>query len=217
MLGEGCGPLVDGAALEFDVVTAQEALALAVVRKVVAVFVANDLADEGGAAKGAGDGGMRGGLRDGGGLFVVFAYEFGSAGDTPVDGGAGDFEFAVFAHFDLAVIFGVGFDFVGDGFLDDDAFEGAGKELLFTTTGSLAFSFWFCVFFPLLVVLFGVGGGFGFSQDFFSEVEVFLGGVVAFGLFPKELLAVVFVELEGGGEGIFELGDASFEGCEFLG
>lgn len=84
--------------------------------------------------------------------------------------------------------------------------------------------FCFCVFFPLWFVLFGSDGWFGPSQHCFSEVEVVLGGVVAFGLFSVKLLAVVFAELKGGGEGFLtlgegflEFGDAGLENCDFLG
>ena len=41
------------------------------------------------------------------------------------------------------------------------------------------------------------GEGFGFPQDIFAEVEMVLGGVVAFGFAPVKLLPIIFIELEG--------------------
>lgn len=206
MAGEGSAPLVDGAALELDSVATQEALTLTVVWEVVAVFVADDLADELRAAEGAGERGVRGGTAERWGLGSIFADEFGDASDAPIGLRSGDFELAVFAHFDLAKGVGVGFDFIGNGFVNNDAFEPAGIKLVFAAAlflrRALSFSFLGALRFTLL----GGGGGFGLSQLFFSKWEVFLGGVVTLGLFPKEfpkeLLPVVFVELEGGGESL---------------
>lgn len=93
---------------------AGEALALTIVGKVVAKFIADDLADELRSAEGAGNAGRGRGAGDRLFKFVGFEDELGDAGDAPVDLAPGGFEFAVLAAFYLAVSFRVGFDFVGN-------------------------------------------------------------------------------------------------------
>jgi hypothetical protein len=196
-------------------VLAEETLALAVVREVIAKFITDDLADQSRAAEGAGDTGWRSAAADGLGVLVIFADEARDTGDPPVKGGTDDFEFTVFADFDLAVGFRVGPDLVGNDFFGDHTFDPAGKELVLGATGPFTFVLFLVCFFALLrLAVFG--GGLGFSQYTFVEVEVLLGGVVAFGFAPVKLLPIVFVELEGGGETFFELGDALFQGRDFF-
>lgn len=190
-------------------------MALAIVRKVIAKFITNDLTDQSRAAEGAGDTGGRSATAERFGGLVIFAHVARDSGDPPVKGSADDFKFTVFADFDLAVGFGVGPDLVGNDFFGDHTFDPAGKELVLGATGPFTFGLFLVCFFALLrLAVFG--GGLGFSQDTFVEVEVLLGGVVAFGFAPVKLLPIVFVELEGGGETFFELGDALFQGRDFF-
>ena len=144
-------------------------------------------------------------------LLVGFEREFWDAGDTPVDFAPGRFEFAVLAAFDLAVGLRVGFDLIGDDLFDDYAFDPAGEELVFGAAGALNL-FSFCAFVLLQFGCFGAGG-FGLSQRCFVKIEVMLGGIVALGFGPVELLPVVFVELKSGGE---LTGDFLKSGLEFL-
>ena len=121
-----------------------EALALAIVRKVIAKFIAHDLADELWSAEGTWDAGDGSGTGNRDLLFVGFEGELGDAGDAPVNFAARGFEFAVLAAFDLAVGLRVDFDFVGDEFFDDDAFDPSWEELVFGAAGALNL-FSFCV------------------------------------------------------------------------
>lgn len=93
----GC-PVVDCASLKFDSVTTFEALALAVMWKVVAKFIAHDLADEMRTAERAGDGGDGSEAGDGAFFLVGFDGEFWDAGDAPINFVSGGFEFAVPEH-----------------------------------------------------------------------------------------------------------------------
>ena len=143
MVGEFSGPSVDGAALKFNSVTPFEALALAIVRKVIAKFNAYDLADELWSAEGARVAGNGSRPGDRGLLFVGFEGELGDAGDAPVDFAARGFEFAVLAAFDLAVSLRVGLDLIGDELFDDNAFDPSGEELISGAAGALSlFSFY---------------------------------------------------------------------------
>jgi len=142
-VGEFAGSGVDCAALEFDSVTACEALALAVMRKMVAKFITHDLADELWPTEGARDAGDRGGAGERLFLLVGFENELRDAGDTPVNFATGRFEFAVLAFFDDAVGLGVGFNFVRNEFCNNDAFDPAGEELIFGAESALSlFSFY---------------------------------------------------------------------------
>ena len=112
-------------------------------RKVVAKFIAHDLADELRAAEGPGDAGDGSGADDGLFLFVGFEGELGDAGNAPVDFASGRFEFTVLAAFDLAVGLRVGLDLIGDELFNNNTLDPSGEELVFGAAGALnLFSFY---------------------------------------------------------------------------
>ena len=121
--GGGVGPGVEGLAPDVGSVSSSEALGLAVVGKVVLVFVGDDLGCESGGDQGAGDGGKRGGRDDGGPSLVGLVDEFLADGAPPEDLGLDDVELVVVFLADFVPVVGIGEDFVGDGDAMDEDFK----------------------------------------------------------------------------------------------
>jgi len=119
--GGGVGPGVECLPPDVDVVSSSEALGLAVVGKVVVVFVGDDLGGQGGCAKGAGNGGKRCGLDDGRAGLVGLVDELLANGAPPEDLGFDDIEFVVVLLADFNRLVGLGAHLFGDEHsLDED-------------------------------------------------------------------------------------------------
>ncbi len=215
--GGGGGPGVEGLPPDVDVVPSSEALGLAVVGKVVLVFVGDDLGGERGCEQGAGDAGKWGGCDDGRAGFFGFVDEFFANGAPPEDLGVGDVEFVVVFFADLLPGVRIGEDFIRDDFLFDKDHEVLGETLSFG-----AAVFWDAWLFILQHVRrsLGVGGcgcfvacfrkRLGLSQQDFVEEELKLSGIelLAAGT-EKPLLEIgddlVFAGEFGSEEGVFGL------------
>src|SRR5690606_3229379 len=108
-----------------------ETLRLAVVGKVVLVFVGDDLGGERGGDEGAGNGGQRRGPDDGRAGFVGLVDELLADGASPEDLGLDDVELVVVLLAGFLPVAGMGEDLVGDVDALDDDLEVGGKALSF--------------------------------------------------------------------------------------
>lgn len=127
VVAEISNPLAHGVAGEMNSVTHEEVLFLAVVGLVLAEAVGGDLGGEAWGEEAAFfEGGRQGCDPDGIGLGVIKAHEafdeFGAAGDEFFAVGGLEVKFDGDFFADLAVVLGLGFDFVGDehGFFHGD-------------------------------------------------------------------------------------------------
>ena len=163
-----------------------ETLRLTVVRKVVLVFVGDDLRRERGSQQGAGDRWKRRGLDDGRAGFVGLVNEFLADGAPPEDLGLDDIEFVVMLFADLGPLAGIGKDLVGD----EDSFN-EDPEVLREAVGlaaAVVCGFWFsllrCGCFAAIVRRRA-----WLSHDQLVEEQLELGGVDLFGTRPEDALA----------------------------
>jgi hypothetical protein len=139
--GGGVGSGIEGLAPDVDVVPSSEALGLAVVGKVVLVFVGDDLGGKRGGEQGAGDGRKRCGGDERRAGFFGAVDEFPADGAPPEDLGFDDVEFVVVLFADFLPVAGVGEDFIGDDFLFDEDFEVPGETLSLGAAVFCAFGF----------------------------------------------------------------------------